>query len=636
MQPFTNFAARLRRPFHRPALLFLVFAALSCPAAAQSAAAKRTFDVPAQGAERALELFSDQSGRAVIMNANPVQGFRTKSIKGEFTPLEALQLLLDGTGLVATQDDQSASLVILRQDASPDGPRAGAPATSDRPAQNDRKLAPTRPTVDKDDVLQLSPFEVTADNRGYQATTTMSGTRLNSKLEDLASAISVVTKEQMSDFALLDINDIFNYEAGTEGTGNYTELVFDTNGQPVDRTQLNPQGANRIRGVGPANTTFGNFETSGRVPIDPINIDAVEISRGPNSSIFGIGSVAGSVNSVPASANLSRDRSEIAVRADSTDGYRTSLDLNRVLKQGILAVRGSAVLQHHGFKLKPSGTDSVLLNGMVKFRPFKKTTLSGYYSHYRIEGNRPNVGMPRDGISGWQRAGRPTWDPPTVSGKLNGVTIANPAAYFHTVGQQFSQIYVDREGIADWTTGRTTSTTPANPNQTVGVRGARPDPTGFLEAQPLFQDYPVLFDQSIYDWTSVNLAAANRLRDKSATASVTLEQVFLESRRQTLALQLGWFREAAEQFARNSVGQPPGTANSVVVLQPDINERLQDGSPNPYFLRPFLGVTSPSYHDRPLDHDTYRLQLAYMLDLRSEKNRLRWLGKHQVSGYAEY
>ena len=46
--------------------------------------------------------------------------------------------------------------------------------------------------------------------------------RLNSKLEDLASSISVVTKQQMQDFAMLDLNDVFLYEAGTEGTGTYT------------------------------------------------------------------------------------------------------------------------------------------------------------------------------------------------------------------------------------------------------------------------------------------------------------------------------------------------------------------------------------------------------------------------------
>ena len=39
----------------------------------------------------------------------------------------------------------------------------------------------------------------------------------------------------------------------------------------------------------PFSLTIGNFETSGRVPMDPLNIESVEISRGPNAAIFGIG-----------------------------------------------------------------------------------------------------------------------------------------------------------------------------------------------------------------------------------------------------------------------------------------------------------------------------------------------------------
>ena len=45
-----------------------------------------------------------------------------------------------------------------------------------------------------DETVQLSPFEVREANNGYYAATTMSGTRLNTRIEDLASSISVVTK----------------------------------------------------------------------------------------------------------------------------------------------------------------------------------------------------------------------------------------------------------------------------------------------------------------------------------------------------------------------------------------------------------------------------------------------------------
>ena len=73
-----------------------------------------------------------------------------------------------------------------------------------------RKLALESTSKPAGETLVLSPFEVVASNRGYFSSNTMSGTRLNSKIEDLGQSITVMTKEQMSDFAMLDINDVFD------------------------------------------------------------------------------------------------------------------------------------------------------------------------------------------------------------------------------------------------------------------------------------------------------------------------------------------------------------------------------------------------------------------------------------------
>lgn len=487
--------------------------------------------------------------------------------------------------------------------------------------------------------MNLSPFEVVEDNIGYYSTNTTAGTRLNSKIEDLGASISVVTKEQMADFALLDVNDIFNYEASTEGTGNYTSYSVDVNGSPVDGVKTDPIGANRIRGLSAANTTFGNFETSGRVPIDPLNIDAVEISRGPNSSIFGIGSSSGTVNSVPSSANLTRNKSQWTGRGDSSGGYRTTLDVNRVLKRGVLAVRGSAAYQFDGFEQKPSGIESVRLNGMIKAQPFKSTLLTGSFSTYRMHGVRPNAIMPRDAITGWQQSGSPTWDPVARTVKVNGVVIgtfaAVPTQYFeqNAATIRTSNIAVDQQGLTYWGIGQSTlSIDPGTASGTGKLMTARADPTGFLAAQPLFGEKPVLTNRNLYDWTSINLNANNRTSDDSVMASVLLDQMFLNTQHQTLALQLGWFRETNDRSSMS--GNTLARAGSVIEV--DVNERRLDGSPNPNFLRPFIAVGSPSTMTGGVDRDTYRAQLLYQLDFRQEKNWLRWLGQHQLSGYAEY
>jgi outer membrane receptor for ferric coprogen and ferric-rhodotorulic acid len=203
--------------------------------------------------------------------------------------------------------------------------------------------------------VELSPFEVVDNANGYFQANTMSGTRLNSKIEDLGQSISVMTKQQMKDFALLDINDVFDQMAGTEGTNSYSNFVLDRTGAVTDNVSFDPNNSNRVRGIGNANIAFDDIATTGRVPIDPLWLDSVEVSRGPNANLFGLGNPSGTVNQMPATANLARDYTEVQTRGDSYGGWRASLDVNRQLIDGKLAVRASEAFQHTAFVRKPSG-----------------------------------------------------------------------------------------------------------------------------------------------------------------------------------------------------------------------------------------------------------------------------------------
>ncbi|HVZ62968.1 MAG TPA: hypothetical protein VG936_00150, partial [Lacunisphaera sp.] len=106
---------------------------------------------------------------------------------------------------------------------------APAPSAAATPDESQKPVPVTTNNTSSsstDEVVELSPFQVTANNKGYYSANTMSGTRFNTKLDDLASSITVMTKEQMSDFAMLDANDVFLYVAGTEGTGTYTDYTL--------------------------------------------------------------------------------------------------------------------------------------------------------------------------------------------------------------------------------------------------------------------------------------------------------------------------------------------------------------------------------------------------------------------------
>ncbi len=500
------------------------------------------------------------------------------------------------------------------------------------------------------EIVALSPFEVVADNnKGYYGANTMSGTRFNSKLEDLASSITVMTKEQMSDFAMLDINDVFLYTASAEGTGNYTDFEVNRNGDVQENVSLNPTGANRIRGIASANVSLGNFETMGRVPVDPLGIDAVEISRGPNASVFGLGNPSGTLNMVPASANLSRDRTQFQARADSYGGYRTSLDANRVLIKNKLSLRATGSFQHDGFIRKPAGVNSVRYAALARFQPFKKTSITASYSVYRMNGNRPNASPPRDNISFWIANGRPTWDPVAQVVHVNGQTlgpVANETAagfpsYFNRnfTGSGRFYAYVGPSGIELLgTSGSTLSTTPATGSGTLrymSVSAGAGIAAGRFTSQPLFTTTPSVSSKSLYDWSEQNLQAMNRIMDRTFTSSVLVDQNVIDTAMHRVDAQFGFFREDSQRYTRNIMGELNANGQSGQLLI-DPNERLIDGSPNPFFLRPYMGVDQPFTTWQPQKWDTYRAQLGYRLDFTKEQSALRWLGLHQFSGYDEY
>ncbi len=525
------------------------------------------------------------------------------------------------------------------------------------------------------DTIVLSPFEVVADTRGYYSSNTMSGTRFNTKIEDLASSITIMSKEQMADLAMTDINDVFLYVAGTEGTGTYTDYSLDRNGSISDNVQINPAQANRVRGIAPANVSLGNIETMGRVPLDPIGIDSIEISRGPNANVFGLGNPSGTVNQVPSSANLQRNRSQVGLRVDSYGGYRESFDHNQVLMKDKLAVRFQQVFQHEGFEREPSGLDTERYHGFIKFKPFENTTLSAAYLYYHAYGNRPNSLPPRDNISYWLRNGSPTWDPVARVIHVNGLT-SNPitATTFPTtatfvgatgpqnidyftaswLGFDSSQLFIERDGsIGYWASPNTWSgnhpwpstaaTAPAWPVSAVqswryvqitGAADARG--TGVRSnTQPLFLTTPTVKDKSIYDWENINISAVNRIWDRSETLNLQLDQIFVHDEFQTLAFQANFFREDSDRWTRNYIGIANDLGQSGQ-LSIDVNERLLDGTPNPYFLRPYIGAARPRTVLSPAKWDTTRGQVAYRIDLTQKDGWLKNLGTHQLTGYYEY
>lgn len=287
-------------------------------------------------------------------------------------------------------------------------------------------------------VFELSPFEVdSSQDVGYMAQNTLAGSRLNTKIADLASSITVVTLEQMEDTASVDINDVFRYEANTEGAETYTRSVQSLrNDGVVDTNAGFTHGANgqtqavatnnRVRGIGQPGTTVNYYQSIAEVPFDYYNTGSVEINRGPNSLLFGLGNPAGIVNQNTARAQFGADTTKVQFRVDDRGSFRASLNLNREIIEDKLAVYMAFLNDDRDFERKPSYDNSDRVYAAVTLKPTSKTTLRANIERYENKHRRPNTLTPRDTVTEWRTGGKWGYDPSTgmlksfVSGEEKG------------------------------------------------------------------------------------------------------------------------------------------------------------------------------------------------------------------------
>lgn len=119
MPRFLDAVPLVRRLF---SLALLLCCGLALPLSAAEPRVK--FNVPAGEAGQTLKLFAQQAGREIMFAAKPVENVRTNAVRGTLTPTEAIDLLLNDTGLVATVDAKTGAFAVRLE--TPDETKNGA------------------------------------------------------------------------------------------------------------------------------------------------------------------------------------------------------------------------------------------------------------------------------------------------------------------------------------------------------------------------------------------------------------------------------------------------------------------------------------------------------------------------------
>ncbi|MDO8539525.1 MAG: hypothetical protein Q7S40_03730 [Opitutaceae bacterium] len=253
--------------------------------------------------------------------------------------------------------------------------------------------------------VELSPFLVQENTeQGYYSSQTLAGGRLRQDIKDLGTSIQVITKEFMDDLGVTGVEELFQYTTSTEVAGilgNFTGASDNSDGEVnTGDARRNPDATTRVRGLSAPDRTRNFFKSD--IPFDSYNTDRVDINRGANSFLFGLGSPSGLVNTGMVKARF-RDTNEIVTRIGSggkNPSYRGSFNLNRVLIKDTLAVHGAALTDRTQYRQEPTYKDDDRLYGALTYRPFKNadTIISAYVERGKIDGNAPDVMLPQQNL----------------------------------------------------------------------------------------------------------------------------------------------------------------------------------------------------------------------------------------------
>jgi outer membrane receptor for ferric coprogen and ferric-rhodotorulic acid len=301
------------------ALVLALTAGQITPAHAQSATpAAVAFNIPAQGLGQALNELARQANLQLSFAADLVAGKTAPAISGQLTPRQALDRLLAGSGLEASVD---GSAVLVRK----------PPRTASEPTE-------------------LPAMTVTSlrENRVSKG-----ATGLPMEIKETPQSITTFTSEEMQDYGVTDSNKALQMVTGINVEQYETNrATFESRGYEIQLTQVDGLGMTNSWG-----TVVGKEDT--------FLYDKIEVIRGANGLLTGVGNASGTVNYVR-KRPTNKDQGEFLLEGGSWDKKRVALDYNKVLTEdGTVAGRVVLIQQDKNSWTRSLNDRNTTLYGVV-------------------------------------------------------------------------------------------------------------------------------------------------------------------------------------------------------------------------------------------------------------------------------
>ena len=259
----------------------LPVSAQPAPSGGSDGGQPRAFDIPAQPLTSALHSFAETSGLQVSFPSDMAAGVSSPGLSGTYTPEAGLQLLLSGTGLTYRFTDPATVTLVPGSAASSAVPltQSQVPTSGSLPeASETQKPKPIK-------VPEIVVKEVR--ERGYATDEASSATRMSVPIQETPRSVEVVTRQVMDDQKLIRMSD----------------ALFNVSGTSQFSTQGGQGGSVIIRGFASDLNVFKNgfrddSTFSSRAQRDIINLERIEVVKGPPSYLYGRSDPGGIINQI--------------------------------------------------------------------------------------------------------------------------------------------------------------------------------------------------------------------------------------------------------------------------------------------------------------------------------------------------
>lgn len=259
------------------------------------------YDIPAGPLGDALNRFAQQSGVAMVVEANQVQGKLSPGLKGSYGIDEGFGTLLRGSGYAIDKTAAGYRLVALPKPAGGTATDAVLPAVSVK-AANESADGPVP---------------------GVVAKRSATGTKTDTAIVEVPQSISVIGAREMEDKGMVTLTDAL---AQTPGVA-VNPYGFDSRApdwvtlRGFDGWYTSSYRDGLAQNVG---ITFLGVQT------EIYGLERLEVLRGPASVLFGKGDVGGVVNRVSKVPSLDAQR-EIGVQLGRYDRKQIMADIGGAL-----------------------------------------------------------------------------------------------------------------------------------------------------------------------------------------------------------------------------------------------------------------------------------------------------------------